>query len=82
MLACKLLVALGEDLFFYAVLRRRGRGALCFLAADLDEQALLQGTCAQTGGVEVLYNLQCLFQFLGRGVDAGVDGEFIADAVQ
>ena len=55
---------------------------MCFLAADLDEQALLQGTCAQTGGVEVLYNLQCLFQFLGRGVDAGVDGEFIADAVQ
>ena len=82
MLAGELFVALGKNIFFYIVLWRRGHGPLRFLAADLDEQALLQGAGAQTGGVEILDNLQHLFQFLGRGVDAGIDGEFVADAVQ
>ena len=82
MLAGELFVALGKNIFFYIVLWRRGHGPLRFLASNLDEQALLQGAGAQTGGVEVLYNLQYFFQLFGRSVDTGVDGEFVADTVQ
>ena len=82
MLAGELFVALGKNIFFYIVLWRRGHGPLRFLTSNLDEQALLQGAGAQTGGVKVLYNLQYFFQLFGRSVDTGVDGEFVADTVQ
>ena len=56
--------------------------ALLHLAAYLDEEAFLQVAGAQAGRVEVLDDVQHLFQFLGAGVDTRIDGQFVADAVQ
>ena len=55
---------------------------LLYLAMNLNEQAFLQVACAKSGGVKVLDNLQCFFQFLLGAFDAGVDGKFITDAIQ
>ena len=79
-LAGELFVTSGKDGFFRV---EQGTGRLLlYLASYLYEQALLQVACSQSGGVEVLDGFQCLFQFSDAGIDTGVDGEFVADAVQ
>ena len=53
-----------------------------FFPADLDQQAFLQAARAEAGRIEVLYDFQGLFQFFFRRVDAGIDGQFVADALE
>ena len=55
---------------------------LLYLAMNLNEQAFLQVACTESGGIKVLDDLQCLFQFFLGAFDAGVNGEFITDAIQ
>ena len=78
MLACELLVAVGQ----YALLDVQQRIVLSRLGIHLTpylyQQTLLQIACPQTGGVKVLNDFQYLFQLLNRGVNARVDGQIVA----
>jgi len=74
-------IALSNDTFFQLQYRI---GLLLFilLPANLYQQTFLKATGTDTSGIKILQDTECFFQFFFCRFDAGINRQFITDALQ